>query len=198
MKTMEHTMEKSTIRSYRLVLTALFTAFTTVATMVIRIPTPTMGYIHVGDCMVLLSGLFLGPVLGSFAAGLGSALADLFAGYLVWAPATFIIKALCAFLAYASYQQIKKVFSKNDIISDSVYLIFSGTLAELVMVAGYFLFDALLISFSSASFSKINLLAAFLTSATSIPANLIQGITGVFLCLILYPVLKKISGLSQH
>ncbi|HAJ97009.1 MAG TPA: ECF transporter S component, partial [Ruminococcus sp.] len=32
-----------------LVLTALLTAFTTVATMLIRIPTPTKGYLNLGD-----------------------------------------------------------------------------------------------------------------------------------------------------
>ena len=37
-----------------IILTALLAALTTVATMVIRIPTPTLGYIHLGDGMVLI------------------------------------------------------------------------------------------------------------------------------------------------
>ena len=38
----------------KLVLAALLAALTAVATMIIRIPTPTQGYIHLGDGMVLI------------------------------------------------------------------------------------------------------------------------------------------------
>lgn len=41
----------------KLVLAALLAALTAVATMIIRIPTPTQGYIHLGDGMVLICGI---------------------------------------------------------------------------------------------------------------------------------------------
>ena len=47
----------------KLVLAALLAALTAVATMIIRIPTPTQGYIHLGDGMVLICGILLGPGL---------------------------------------------------------------------------------------------------------------------------------------
>ena len=79
---------------------ALMAAMACVATMVIKIPIPaTGGYINLGDCIVLLSGIILGPVYGGIAAGLGSALADLLGGYVAFAPATFIIKGLMAVVA---------------------------------------------------------------------------------------------------
>ena len=56
----------------KLVLAALLAALTAVATMIIRIPTPTQGYIHLGDGMVLICGILLGPGLGALAAGIGS------------------------------------------------------------------------------------------------------------------------------
>ena len=87
-------MAKQTTR--RMVMAALLAALTTAATMVIRIPTPTLGYIHLGDGMVLICGILLGPGLGAAAAGIGSMLADLFAGYMAWVPGTFAIKALTA------------------------------------------------------------------------------------------------------
>jgi len=65
----------------RLVLTGLLTALVCVATMVIKIPTPTNGYVNIGDAMVLISGWLLGPAYGFFAAGGGSALADLISVY---------------------------------------------------------------------------------------------------------------------
>ena len=59
-----------------IVLAALLAAFTTVATMIIKIPTPTMGYIHLGDGLVLLCGILLGPGLGAAAAGIGQEVDD--------------------------------------------------------------------------------------------------------------------------
>ena len=51
-----------------LVTAALLAALTCIATMVIKVPTPTLGYVHPGDGLVLLCGLILGPVYGSLAA----------------------------------------------------------------------------------------------------------------------------------
>lgn len=76
-----------------LVLAALFTALTTVATMVIQIPSPMSGYVNLGDCMVLLSAWVLGPFVGAAAGGIGSMLADIITGYAYYAPGTLIIKA---------------------------------------------------------------------------------------------------------
>ena len=57
----------------KLVLSALFAALACVATMSIRIPTPgTGGYIHPGDAIVILCGVFLDPVSAFLAAGIGS------------------------------------------------------------------------------------------------------------------------------
>lgn len=46
---------------HRLVLAALFTALTTVMTMVIQVPSPMQGYVNLGDCGVLLSAWVLAP-----------------------------------------------------------------------------------------------------------------------------------------
>ena len=87
---------------YHLVLAALFAALTYVATNIIRVPIPaTDGYINLGDCVVLLGAFLLGPVYGAAAGGIGSALADILSGYAVFAPGTFVIKALIAVIAAA-------------------------------------------------------------------------------------------------
>ena len=78
--------------------TGVMTALVFVGTFIITIPIPFgNGYIHLGDGFVFLAGIFLGPIYGALAAGLGSALADLQAGYAIWAFPTFLIKALMAF-----------------------------------------------------------------------------------------------------
>ncbi|MFR6185812.1 MAG: ECF transporter S component [Lawsonibacter sp.] len=85
---------------HRLVLAALFTALTTVMTMVIQVPSPMQGYVNLGDCGVLLSAWVLGPrVGGGAAAGIGSMLADLLSGYAHYAPGTLVIKTCMAVAA---------------------------------------------------------------------------------------------------
>ena len=79
----------------KLTLTGLMTAAVTVATIAIIIPVPyTGGYIHAGDSMIFLSVLLLGWKRGAFAAGVGSALADILSGYTMWAPATLLQPAV--------------------------------------------------------------------------------------------------------
>ena len=63
----------------------MFAALCCVATMIVQIPT-VAGYTNLGECMCLLAGLVLGPWYGFFAAGIGSGLADLLAGYAHYVP----------------------------------------------------------------------------------------------------------------
>ena len=87
-------------KTKKIVMTALFAALACVATMSIRIPTPgTGGYIHPGDAIVILCGVFLDPVSAFLAAGIGSCMADLLGGYFIYVPITFVIKGLVAFSA---------------------------------------------------------------------------------------------------
>ena len=68
----------------KIVFAALFAALTCVATMAIRVPSPT-GYANLGDCFVLCSGWVLGPVWGTISAGVGSMFADIFVlGYVFY------------------------------------------------------------------------------------------------------------------
>ena len=91
----------------KLVMCALFAALACVATMSIRIPTPaTGGYIHPGDAVVILCGIFMGPAEAFLAAGIGSCMADLLGGYFIYVPITFIIKGLVAFSCSHLYRSV--------------------------------------------------------------------------------------------
>ena len=133
----------NTDRTKRTIIAALFAAITCVGTMIIKIPTPTLGYIHPGDGFVLLSGLLLGPIWGAFAAGLGSALSDLIGGYFIYVPATFVIKFLTALTCFFAYKTISKLLKTK---TELPQLIISGIAGELVMVLGYFLFEIFMLS----------------------------------------------------
>lgn len=153
-----------------LVLSGLFAAFVTVSTMMIHIPTPTKGYINLGDCFVNLSAWLLGPVYGACAAGIGSAMADLLLGYTVYAPATFAIKALMAVASFCIFRLASKripgVFAR----------VIASVAAEIVMVVGYCVFECFLYR-------------SFATSLTGIPLNVIQGIGGVVVSVALHEAL---------
>lgn len=155
----------------RIVMAALLAALTCVATMIIKIPSPLKGYLNLGDCVVLLAGWMLSPTYGFLAAGLGSALADTFSGYVTYTPATFVIKGLMALIAFYGF---KLLHSKLGNISSRII---SGIVAEVVMVAGYFIFEGFLYGFGP--------------SLVNIPANVIQGIAGLIIGTILVKVFEK-------
>ena len=88
----------------KIVMAAMFAAIICIATFIVKIPTPMRGYMNLGDCAVLLAGWLLSPGYGFLAAGLGSALADVFGGYAVYAPATFVIKGIMAVVAHFGFR----------------------------------------------------------------------------------------------
>lgn len=139
---------------------ALFAAIICVATFIVQIPSPaTGGYINLGDCFVLIAGIYLGFGYGALAAGLGSALADLLSGYAQYAPATLIIKALMAVTAYAVF----KALSKKSV---TLAKIICGISAEAIMVLGYFGYESVILKYG-------------MGAAASILPNVIQGIAGI-------------------
>ncbi len=160
----------------KIVFAALLTAIVCVATFVVQIPIPaTGGYVNLGDCFVIVSGLLLGGFYGSLAAGLGSALADILAGYVQYAPATFVIKALMAIAAYYIFKALcKAIGEKFTVISR----IISAVIAELIMVLGYFAYEAVILHYG-------------LSAAASIVPNLMQGFVAVVTSVIISTAISK-------
>ena len=159
-------MRQSNIR--HLVAASLLAALVCAATIVIKIPLPSGGYINAGDCFVLLSGWLLGPFYGAAVAGAGSAIADLLSGYAAFAPITLIIKALCALIAAFCHRSESRFFS----------LIGGGILAEAEMIIGYFVFSVLLTGNSG-------------TAVISLAGDGIQGAAGILLAAVLYRIIER-------
>ena len=158
-------------KTRQIVTAALFAALACVATMVIKIPSPLGGYLNLGDCVVLAAGWMLSPGYGFVAAGLGSALADLFSGYVMYAPATFVIKGLMALLAFYGFKALRE---KTGGLAARIC---SGAAAELWMVLGYYLFEVFMYGFAP---SAVNLLP-----------NGVQGAAGLILGVALTKALEK-------
>ena len=160
-------------KTKRIVITALMAAMVCVATMIIKIPSPMKGYLNIGDCIVLLCGWLLAPGYGFVAAGLGSALADMFSGYLTYAPATFLIKGSMALIAFACFKLMNRRIGKLP------SQIIGAVLAEIVMVLGYYVFEGFMYG--------------FIPSAVNIPANAVQGAAGLILGIILVKVFERLK-----
>ncbi|WP_181451983.1 ECF transporter S component [Dolosigranulum pigrum] len=160
-------MKESKTSTRQLTLAALFMALTTVATMVIHIPVPaTQGFVNVGDSFVLLSGLLFSHYYGALIGGVGSALADLFLGYTIFAPVTLIVKAIEALLA--SY------IDRGNTVSRVIAVI----VGVIWMVFGYFIFEVFMFDLPVA--------------LSAVIPNSIQGIVSAGLALLLYPIVRRL------
>ena len=162
---------KMNIKTKKIVMAALMAALACAATMIIKIPSPLKGYLNLGDCVVLLAGWTLSPVYGFFAAGIGSALADIFSGYVTYAPITFVIKGLMSLIAFYGFKLLYKK------LPDFPSRIISGIAAESVMILGYYVFEGFIYG--------------FVPSLINIPANAVQGIAGLILGVILMNLLRR-------
>ena len=160
-------------RAQKIAVAAMLAALACVATMIIKIPTPLKGYVNLGDCVVLLCGSILSPAYAFLSAGIGSALADLLSGYLVYAPATFFIKGAMTLTVVFFFRFIDKKGYK------AILKILPCIIAEIIMVLGYFIFEGFLYGFAP--------------SLANIPANAIQGVAGIIFGFTLIKAFERIK-----
>ena len=173
-------MKTQNNRMNKLTLAAMFTALTTVATMMIQIPAPN-GYVNLGDAVAILAGLTLGPVYGFVAGGLGAALADLLLGWPMYAPGTFVIKGMVAVIAaliLLVYYKLKKEPSISRLLVCTIP-------AEVFMALGYFAYEMLILKYGAGA-------------AAAIPANLMQGLVGVAASTVLFRLLYQVPALRER
>lgn len=152
-----------------IVMASVFAALICVLTIFPKFPVPLGGYIHLGDALIIASVFFIGKYSVASAAA-GSALADILSGYfLPYSPATFVIKGLMALAAYLVYKTKKSNAS----------FILSALVSEIIMVAGYYIFEIFLYGIAGASLS--------------LAYNFIQAGGGFVLGIVFYFVLKRIN-----
>ena len=169
------------ISTFKIVLTALFAALICVATMLVQIPIPaTGGYANLGDGIILICACLMHPLYAVIAAGLGSMLADIFAGYAAYALATLVINAGVAAIAALIFRRFA---GKRSLHAALPGIIVAGILAETFMVLGYFFYEAVLLGYGAAA-------------AGGIAGNIAQGVVGVAVACVVTPVLMRSEELS--
>ena len=142
-----------------------------VATYFFKLPVSiTQGYIHLGDGFVLLGAALLGWTSVP-AAAVGSMLADLLGGYTLYILPTFVIKGLVAAAAVYAVRGKKPYWLTVLMLAA----------AELVMVAGYFVTEWLILGYGLAA------------AAGAVVPNLVQGLSGVVIGAVLIPLMKRVK-----
>ena len=143
-------------RSVKIALAAVMTAFVTVTTFIIQIPTPpTHGYINIGDAMIFTTALTFGPYMGGVAGGFGSALSDLLGGYGYFAPFTLIIKGCEGLVAGL-------ISNRKSHARDLLAVLVGGV----IMIMGYFSAEAFLLGYGVQA------------ALTEVPGNTFQIVVG--------------------
>jgi len=153
----------------------MLAALVFVATWFLKIPVSvTQGYIHLGDGFILLGAALLGhPAV--LAAAIGSMLADLLGGYTVYVLPTFVIKGIMAAVAVWAFAGRKPFWLR----------VVGLVLAELWMVAGYFLVEWLLLGYGLAA------------AAGAVLPNVVQGASGVIVAAVLMPLLGRVKRMLK-
>lgn len=152
-------------------LLAIFTALATITTLVLTVPYPvTNGYFNLGDTIVMLGGLILGPIGGFIVGGIGSALADMIVAP-IYAPITLIVKGFegmaVGFFCSKTIGAIR--LSKWDIVGVLI--------GSLIMLVGYLVGEILLWGFGPAL-------------AELVVVNLGQVAAGSFVALMVGPTIR--------
>ncbi len=143
----------------KLSFTGMFAALIFVVTVFLKVPVAS-GYVHIGDSLIYLATLIIGP-WAMLAGALGEALADIAGSYLMYAPATVIIKVLTV---------VPFLFIKKEDRLLSVKSALMTLPAGLITVGGYFLADLII----DKSYAVVDL-----------PGNVIQALASAVIFIVL-------------
>ncbi len=158
-------------------LSAMLAAMVFVMTAYVHVPTGR-GYTHAGDGIIFLAASLLPTPYAVAAGAVGAALADGLSGFVIWIPATVIIKGLTA-LFFTSKSD--KIINTRNIIA---------LLPSLVLcVVGYSLYDGIVIA---GKFSAAAIAAGFAQT----PAYCVQIIASSILYILLGKGLDK-AGIKK-
>lgn len=143
---------------------ALVASVVLVATMFLKVPTPT-GYVHLGDGVIYGAALAFGPTFAAISGAIGSSLADILGGYAMWWPWTLVIKGVAGW-----------VIGKVGYNQGRAKQLLAMVLGAAWTIAGYALGTSIMYSPSAAIAESLG--------------NVVQTGSGIVIGLFLAPVLK--------
>lgn len=150
----------------------------------IQIPSPLgTNRFHLGNVMCALSGLLLGPWWGALAAGLGSAIFDLFDPLRIMeAPITFVTKGVYGLAAGAVFFKVFK--GRSNYVNEAVASAAAAVSYIAIYMVKCFVYNGLLLKGLSPD-------AAWIATLGKLPSSLFNGIVAVIFAPILGVALHK-------
>jgi uncharacterized membrane protein len=167
--------------AFKIAAAAIFAALVAVATLLFVVPIPaTSGYFNLGETLIYVAALLLGPFVGA-TAGAGAAFSDALVA-VQYAPGTFAIKAIEGFLVGFLFQWLNRKIH-NITLSASIAVVIGG----LEMVLGYFLYETLVLGYPAA------------LAGAEVPFNIIQMAVGLVIAVpVMHGVLKVFPQLKSQ
>jgi uncharacterized membrane protein len=168
--------EKNTLKTpLKLALAAVFAALVCVATLALVISIPaTSGYFNLGETVIYVAALLFGPLVGGTAGGVGAAIADILVAA-QFAPGTLIVKGLEGAIVGFLNKKIQKR-TRSLSLSATASVIIGG----LEMVAGYFIYEQLVLGYPLA------------VALVEVPFNVVQMLVGLIVAVIIVHVVLRV------
>jgi len=140
---------------------AVFTAFVFAATFSFTAATSTGGYFDIGEVMVYITALVMGPYVGAFAGGVGSMLSDALLAP-QFAPGTLVIKGAEGFIVgYLG----RRGFGAAEQMYDSVKVLLAAAVGAAVAVIGIVCFPDVSLSLGELPYTPVASTPDFVLSA---------------------------------
>ena len=170
---------KELFTTKRLALLSLFTALIIITTTFVKVPNPVTGYTNLGDTFIFLGSALFGPLFALISGSIGSALADVLAGFPTYAPFTFIIKGIEGFLSGLLIKSLVKIK-----INPHFAVLLAFIVGAIEMVFGYFITNTILYGVSA--------------GLSSILSDCVQGLLSVIFAYVLTFSLSKVKVLHKY
>lgn len=182
-------MKHSTLTTKKIVFAALMAALTVVGSgLRIKVPAGIAGTsaFHLGNIMCALSGILLGPWLGGLAAGLGSAIYDMFDPvYIAECWLTFLMKGTYGVVAGLVFHTGKKEWSY--IKATLAAVAGAATYAVLYLAKSYF--KAMIVQGVAAS-------GAWIAVLDKLPATVFNAVVAILFAPMLASAIR--TGLQKN
>ena len=170
----------------QLILVGVTAAFATLAflgTTIIRIPIPASGgYFNLGDTFVMAAALLYGPLVGGLVGAIGPAMADA-VGFPQFILATAVVKGVEGLL-------IGLLAGKG---SRPLRVVFALGVGVIVLVGGYYVFEAFLYPLLARSIPFFGVTDAAAALAELVP-NLLQGLISAVIAFGIWKILARRSA----
>lgn len=165
-----------------LVYTALMTALTAVATIVVRVPSLDNGATNLSDAIIFMTAILMDPIAAMLAGGIGAFLGDLLAGGSTTMLYSFAIHGVEGLVVGLLMKLLPRKEGKAQYALEVVYMLIGG----IIMVTGYF-------------FAKAFGYGTLESAIPSLWRNMIQAATSIVVAMLLvYPLkLKRLVDRSE-